>query len=288
MQFLDVFSLEYIIFFLFPSFRKKELISPEELELPWEPLYKLVQRIIASGGTSLGMYRYFSSLESTLAALVYAAKVYFPVTATKEILDELRPCLCPFDTSTMTSTIETLEWFLPVNLPPKHHAMGHKLWFDELMSFWEVCHNAPNWEDEMMWLMARLASNNIGYVDWEPHIPLMFTRFIRCLSLPVTYKHMQSSKHHKIDTSSIAMWIVSVLVSLFNLWLKNKKLYLHCLQTYDDSVLQGNGSSAQDYLSKFLKTIESYFQPANYGQWYSKLRELLSKLPLHFISRLHK
>ncbi|XP_012258033.2 proteasome activator complex subunit 4B-like [Athalia rosae] len=241
--------------------KKKELISPEELELPWEPLYQLTYRIVATGEMALGMYRYFSNLESTLDALVHAAKVYFPITATQEILDELRPGLCPLDHATMSSTLETLEWFLPLTLSPEHHSLGHQLWFDEFMSLWEVCHNAPKWEDEMMWLMSRLASHNIGYINWEPHIPLMFTRFLRCLSLPVTYKHMQSSKHHKIDTSSIALWIVSVL---------------------------GNGSSAQEYLNKFLKTVESYFHPANYGQWLSKLRKLLNKLPFYFILRLHK
>lgn len=159
------------------------------------------------------MYRYFSSLESSLNALVHAAKVYFPVTATQEILDELRPSLCPLDSSTIAMTIETLQWFLPLTLPAKYHSMGYQLWFDEFMNLWEVCHNAPNWEDGMMWLMARLASNNVGYINWEPHIPLMFTRFIRCLNLPVAYKNMQGSKHHKIDVSSFAIWIVSVLVS---------------------------------------------------------------------------
>ncbi|XP_046617317.1 proteasome activator complex subunit 4-like [Neodiprion virginianus] len=241
--------------------KKKELISPEELELPWKPLYDLTYRIMATGETALGMYRYFSSIESTLDVLVHAAKVYFPVTATQEILDKLRPCLYPLDSSMMATTMETLEWFLPLKLPPKYHSIGHQLWFEEFMSLWEVCHNAPTWEYEIMWLMSRLATSNIGYIDWEPYVPLMFTRFIRYLNLPVTYKHMQSSKHHKMDTSSIAIWIVSVL---------------------------GHRSCAQDYLTKFLKTIESYIHPANYGQWHSKLRELLSKLPLHFILRLHR
>ncbi|XP_046740797.1 proteasome activator complex subunit 4-like [Diprion similis] len=241
--------------------KKKKLISREELELPWEPLYDLTYRIMATGKTAIGIYRYFPSVQSTLDVMVHAAKVYFPVTATQEILDKLRPRLYPLDSSTMATTMETLEWFLPLTLPSKYHSLGHELWFEEFMSLWEVCHNAPTWEYEIMWLMSRLATCNIGYIDWEPYVPLMFTRFIRYLNLPVTYKHIQSSKHHKMDTSAIAIWIVSVL---------------------------GHGSCVQDYLTKFLKTIESYIHPANYGQWHSKLRELLSKLPLHFVLRLHK
>lgn len=42
------------------------------------------------------------------------------------------------------------------------------------------------------------------------------------------------------------------------------------------------------YLEKFLKTIETYFYPANFGRWIGKLKELLIKLPYNFILRLHK
>lgn len=134
------------------------------------------------------------------------------LNATQEILDELRPMLCPLDVLTMCTSLQILECFLPLQLPPEHHSIGHQLWFDEFMTMWKVCHNGPQWENDMMWLMARLANYNIGYIDWEPHLPLMFTRFIRCLNLPVTYKQTQSSKNHKIDVAPITMWIVAVLV----------------------------------------------------------------------------
>ena len=71
---------------------------------------------------------------------------YFPASATQEILDEVRPCLCPFDSCTMATAVETLEWFLPIALPPEQSHLGHKLWFEEVMNLWEVCHNAPAWE----------------------------------------------------------------------------------------------------------------------------------------------
>lgn len=139
------------------------------------------------------------------------------LNATQEILDELRPTFYPLDNKTMCVSLKTLECFLPLQLPPEHHSIGHQLWFEEFMTLWKVCHNGPLWENNMMWLMARLAHNNIGYIDWEPHIPLMFTRFIRCLHLPVTYKQTQNNKFHKLDIASIATWIVAVLVR----WLHN-------------------------------------------------------------------
>ncbi|KZC11232.1 Proteasome activator complex subunit 4 [Dufourea novaeangliae] len=258
---LDPFLISGYSMTLLLLLKKKGLISPEELQLPWKPIYNLTDHVQSKIKTSLGMYRYSALLRDTLNLLVHAVKVYFPVSATQEILDKLRPTFCPLDGTLMSVNMETLEWFLPVQLPPKYHSIGHELWFDEFMSLWNVCHNAPEWENRMMYLMARLASHNIGYIDWEPHIPLMFTRFMKCLRLPVTYNQTQRRKYHKIETCPMSIWIASVL---------------------------GHGSSAQMYLEKFLKTIETYFHPANTGWWLDKLKELLIKLPYYFITRLHK
>ncbi|GLH02190.1 Proteasome activator complex subunit 4 [Gryllus bimaculatus] len=225
--------------------KKKELISPEELVLPWRPLYELCKRIFSSSRGAIGMYRYFS---------------YFPASATEEMLNEWRPLLCPFDNTKIVSTIETLEWFLPIALPPSRSDKGYKLWFNDFMNLWDVCNNTPSWEADMMWLMARLARCNIGYIDWEPYVPLIFTRLLRSLNLPVSYKQIHNSKNHKLETAAMALWIVSVL---------------------------GGGSSAQKHLDKFMMTLESYFHPANFGRWVLKLSELLSKLPLYFVQRLN-
>ncbi|XP_043684421.1 proteasome activator complex subunit 4B-like isoform X1 [Vespula pensylvanica] len=258
---LDPFLINKFGSTLILLLKKKELLSPNDLELPWRPLYELNQRVRMSAESSIGMFRYFPFLGCTLNSLIHSAKIYFPLNATQEILDELRPMICPFDVVTMSNTFKTLEYFLPVHLSPEYHSFGHELWFNEFMTLWEVCHNGPQWENEIMWLMAKLAFANIGYINWEPYIPLMFTRFVRCLNLPVSYKQTQSIKSHKIEMLPIAIWIVSVL---------------------------GNKSSAQMYLEKFLKTIETYFHAANIGRWSGKLKELLTKLPYRFILRVHK
>lgn len=112
----------------------------------------------------------------------------------------------------MSQSMLTLRLFLPIQLPPQHHGLGHQLWFEELMRLWEISHNAPEWEHEMMDLIAPLANCNIGYIDWEPYIPLMFTRFMRCLKLPVSYSKTERFKLHEIEPASIAIWIVSTLV----------------------------------------------------------------------------
>ncbi|XP_024887172.1 proteasome activator complex subunit 4B-like [Temnothorax curvispinosus] len=238
--------------------KKKKLISPDDVQLPWRPLYEIIAHCLRRN--PIGIYRNSSLLKTLLHCVIYSVKIYFPLNATQEILDELRPKLCPHDGVTMCTSLQILECFLPLQLSPEHHPRGYRLWFDEFMTMWKVCHNGPQWENDMMCLIARLAAFNIGYIDWEPHVPFMFTRFIRCLNLPVTYKQTPNTLNHKMEMSSISMWIVATL---------------------------GNGTSTQMYLEKFLKTIETYFYPANFGRWVGKLKELLVKLPYHFIIRLH-
>ncbi|CAK9822685.1 Proteasome activator complex subunit 4 [Anthophora retusa] len=247
------------LFALFILLKKKKLISPNELELPWRPLYKMILRIMKDNVRE--MYRYSIFYIDVVQSLILFAKPYFPLSATQEILDELRPSLCPFTLSTMCKSMQLLRWFLPVQIPPEHHSIGYQLWFEEFMDLWEVYHNAPKWECSMMELMAELANYNIGYINWEPYIPLMFTRFMRCLKLPISYNKTERGKHYEIDAPSVGVWIVAVL---------------------------GNGSSAQMYLEKFLKTIETYLHPANNGCWLEMLKGILVKLSFCFITRLHR
>ncbi|XP_003702630.2 proteasome activator complex subunit 4A [Megachile rotundata] len=240
---------------------KKKLISPDELELPWRPLYEMCVRMKDTKGSRPEMYCYNNAHKVAMQGLIRCAKIYFPLSATQEILDELRPTLCPLNFPIMYKSLQMLRSFLPVQLPPKHHSIGYELWFDEFMALWEVCHNVPEWETKMMDLMASLANCNIGYINWEPYIPLMFTRFMQGLKLPVSYNKSQKYKHHGVDATSIAKWIVAVL---------------------------GNKSSAQIHLEKFLKTIETYFHPVNNGWWLAILKEILLKLSFYFITRLNR
>lgn len=66
---------------------------------------------------------------------------------TAEILEKLRPQLCPYSSTEITSAVQYLELFLPIVVAPEKAHLGYKLWFDELMNLWEVCHNASLWEN---------------------------------------------------------------------------------------------------------------------------------------------
>ncbi|KAF5308174.1 hypothetical protein FQR65_LT06354 [Abscondita terminalis] len=240
---------------------KKRLLSPDDLQLNWRPLYDLCVRITEKSHSDIGMYKYSASLEVVIESLIRICRLYFPVEATQEILDEFRPHLYPYDNTHITSAIHYFELFLPIVTPPEKKHLGYELWLEEFLELWKVCHNANLWENHLTWLLARLASYNNGRINWEPYIPIMFVRFKRVFHLPVSYRKRQSRKPFKIDIAAMANWMVCCL--------------------------GGQSEVAFHHLEKFMQTLETYYHPANFGKWSAKLRELLKKLSFYFVQRVH-
>uniref|UniRef100_A0AAY4C4F7 Proteasome activator subunit 4 n=1 Tax=Denticeps clupeoides TaxID=299321 RepID=A0AAY4C4F7_9TELE len=240
--------------------KKKDLLSRDDLELPWRPLYELYDRILYSKTEHLGLnwfprYVYDPTHTST--------KSYFPESATQEMLDEWRPLLCPFDV-TMQRAISYFELFLPTTLPPELQHKGFKLWFDELISLWVSVQNLPVWEVHLVNLFARLANDNIGYIDWDPYIPKIFTRILRSLNLPVGTSQMLVSRYltNAYDINHIVIWVAALL--------------------------GGPSKQAQAQLSGLFNSITSFFHPSNHGRWLMKLMKLLQRLPMSVVKRLHR
>jgi len=142
--------------------------------------------------------------------------------------------------------MEGLNLFLPVMRRAELDKQGYELWLPELLHYWKVCNNTTNFENvmvilacsyyilyiiyinilsqELMWLLARLARLNIGHIDWEPHMPLMFTRFLRSLNLPVLYKKLHPGRIHKLDLAAVGQWIVCTLVITY--FVLNNRCYV--------------------------------------------------------------
>ncbi|KAG5878460.1 hypothetical protein JTB14_022783 [Gonioctena quinquepunctata] len=241
--------------------KKKYLLTRDELQLDWRPLYDLCIKVMEKSKTDIGMYRYASNFESTMFQLIRACKIYFPAFVTQEILDEFRPKMCAFNSSDMSNTVKCLELFLPNCTKPEEADISYKLWFEEFMTLWDVCHDDNTWENNMMWIMTGLARFQMGRIDWDPYIPSMFVRFQRTFQLPVAFKQRHMGRHHKINISAMTIWIVCVL--------------------------NGDKNIAFFHFEKFMQCLESYYYSANLGRWTQKLRELLRNLSYYFIQRVH-
>ncbi|KAM6956793.1 proteasome activator complex subunit 4A [Aplochiton taeniatus] len=279
---LEISMMQGLARLLINLLKKRELLSREDLELPWRPLYELQDRILYSKTEHLGlnwfpnsprprasskhiMIKMFQrcSVESVLKTLVKSCRPYFPECATQEMLEEWRPLLCPFDV-TMQRAISYFELFLPTTLPPDLHHKGFKLWFHEMISLWVSVQNLPGWEVHLVNLFARLANDNIGYIDWDPYIPKIFTRILRSLNLPVGTSQMLVPRYvtNAYDIGHVVIWV--------------------------SSLLGGPSKQAQAQLSGLFNSITSFFHPSNHGRWLMKLMKLLQRLPASVVRRLHR
>ncbi|CAK6951662.1 proteasome activator complex subunit 4A isoform X1 [Scomber scombrus] len=279
---LEISMMQGLARLLINLLKKRELLSREDLELPWRPLYELHDRILFSKTEHLGLNWFPNSprprsssklimlklvqrcsVENVLKTLVKSCRPYFSESATEEMLDEWRPLFCPFDV-TMQRAISYFELFLPTTLPPELHHKGFKLWFDELINLWVSVQNLPSWEVHLVNLFARLANDNIGYIDWDPHIPKIFTRILRSLNLPVGTSPMMVPRYvtNAYDISHVVLWV--------------------------SSLLGGPSKQAQAQLSGLFNSITSFFHPSNHGRWLMKLMKLLQRLPASVVRRLHR
>ncbi|KAL4612987.1 proteasome activator complex subunit 4B-like [Arapaima gigas] len=260
---LEISMMQGFARLLINLLKKKELLSRDDLELPWRPLYVLYERVLYSKTEHLGLNWFPNSIENVLKMLVKSCRPYFPESSTHEMLEEWRPLLCPFDV-TMQKAISYLELFLPTLLPPECHHIGFKLWFSELIDLWMSVQNLPGWEGNLVNLFARLASDNIGYIDWDPYIPTIFTRILRSLNLPVGSGQVTTSRYlsSAYDISHVVLWV--------------------------SSMLGGPSKQAQKHLNALFNSIASFFHPSNNGRWLVKLMKLLQCLPASVVRRLHR
>ncbi|XP_062269925.1 proteasome activator complex subunit 4B [Platichthys flesus] len=243
--------------------KKKELLSRDDLQLPWRPLYDLHERIVYSKTEHLGLIWLPNSVDHILKALIKSCRLYFPASSTKEMLDEWRPLLCVFDV-VMQKAISNMELFLPTIMPLEEHDQGFQLWFDELMNLWVAVQNQPSWEGHLVNLFARLANDNIGYVDWTPYIPTIFTKILRSLNLPVGVSQMVAPRYltNTYDIGHLVLWITAIL--------------------------GGPGNPAQKELTCLFNSIASFYHPSNHGRWQFRLMRLLQRLPASVVRRVHR
>ncbi|KAL2305655.1 LOW QUALITY PROTEIN: hypothetical protein Nmel_003540 [Mimus melanotis] len=260
---LEISMMQGFARLLINLLKKKELLSRDDLELPWRPLYEMLERILYSKTEHLGLNWFPNSVESVLKTLVKSCRPYFPEDATAEMLDEWRPLMCPFDV-TMQKAITYFELFLPTTLPPELHHKGFKLWFDEFIGLWVSVQNLPQWEGHLVNLFARLATDNIGYIDWDPYVPKIFTRILRSLNLPVGSNQVVVPRFltNAYDVGHAVMWITAMM--------------------------GGPSKLVQKHLSGLFNSIASFYHPSNNGRWLNKLMKLLQRLPSSVVRRLHR
>uniref|UniRef100_F1KQ76 Proteasome activator complex subunit 4 n=3 Tax=Ascaris TaxID=6251 RepID=F1KQ76_ASCSU len=239
--------------------RYRRLLNRMDLSLGWRPLYDLYVKSM-QGKTP----RIPSDEEgiSAIEAMIAACRYYFPLEATREILDEARPFIHPFDGSMMRAT-RVMALFLPTRLThAEHDKYGAKLWIDEAWHWYTLSDNNNGfWEIMLLHLFSRLSSESCGYYNWTDKFDIIFSRVMRMFSLSVR-------------KDQITVGVSGNRVDLFSTWI----VYM----------LGGKSDGAQGHLTQMLNSLEPYFHPSNTGEHTERLLVFLVALCNAFVSRLHK
>lgn len=62
------------------------MLSQDDLQLEWRPLYDLCVRVVENSKTDIGMYKYFATLEHSLNNLILHARMYVIATSANKFL----------------------------------------------------------------------------------------------------------------------------------------------------------------------------------------------------------
>ncbi|CAF0851617.1 unnamed protein product [Adineta steineri] len=238
--------------------RKTRLITRDDLEIDWRILYYWARLINDNHDKIHGLVILPSYIDGSLALCVTRCSPYFSAIATQEILDELRPQMCPMGGS-FAGVMRMFSYFLPVNLPPNLHYQGFQLWLSEFFNIWQNIYNQDVWRTRLIDIFSSVAWHNIGYIDWEPWMSQIFTRILRGFSLPMG-KLQETPQKYPHFVPEVAKWIVAMI---------------------------GNRSSCLQYLADLLISIRSFYHPTNMGTFQKNLVEFLLKLTTYFVDRVH-
>ncbi|UJR24623.1 hypothetical protein I4U23_005997 [Adineta vaga] len=238
--------------------RKTRLITRDDLIIDWRILYHWAQVIFTNKKKIHAVTILPKNIDVSMILCLRNCSPYFSATATQEILDLLRPQICPL-TIDMYDTVKMFTMFLPTNLPSDLHQQGFKLWLSEFFTIWDTISNRAGWESRLIELFSSVAWNNIGYINWEPWLLQIFTRILRGFSLPCGKMQMSSQRFPYFQSDS-AKWIVAMI---------------------------GNESACLQYLRDLFISIRSFYHPSNTGTFQKYLVEFVFYLTKYFVDRIH-
>eukprot|EP00047_Mylnosiga_fluctuans_P011818 m.22942 g.22942 ORF g.22942 m.22942 type:complete len:1805 (-) comp3830_c0_seq1:81-5495(-) len=260
---------------LYRLLKKEQFLSPAALQaagltltLPWRPFREII--LTAFFPKLRNSETPSSSFAGNLSRLIKFARRYFPPEATEEILLAHTPGLCPHDDSLFRNSL-LLCMLLPTHRATQA-ASGPRFigWVDDLIGVWKWFEHAGDWDG--MWLSLLLrAAQTAGAVDWRPHIPYLFAKYLDVLGVPVGASDRVGghgclpSVVHRFFASNIAPERAGSMVAY----------------------LLGPDGEAMRHLRSLLQAVMTFFHPSNIGSWSARLASFVSALCKEYCNRLH-
>ncbi|KAL3994456.1 hypothetical protein ACH3XW_21805 [Acanthocheilonema viteae] len=232
-----------------------EIIKRNDLTLPWRPIYDLYIEV--------AYQRNSKNLEkSNIRSAVLSVKELFPLSATKEILDEIRQFIDVWNDYAMAKFVRLFSAFVPLKMSNEEHDLyGAGLWYDEMWYFYNFVEMNSSWETRIQRIFSAISEYCPGYIDWSSKHTIIFSKLLRTLNLSVRYNRVAVGDGTGMGSeSSGAEWII---------WM-----------------LGGVNESAHRCFERLIKCVESFLHPLQEGGHTPTLQSFLDALVNEMVRRV--
>ncbi|KAG0174459.1 hypothetical protein DFQ30_004302 [Apophysomyces sp. BC1015] len=272
--------------------RKPKRLGPEDLVLPWRPLYELVDR---------------KHMGSVLR-LIENSQRYFSPSAIREILDEFLP---QFTTHSVGDAIKAqgyLVLFLPVVVPRNsitHEPLATDVtsprdYLPTIFSMWSIFTYSNTYDAQFTDLVSRVAEHNLDTTQpldiglfTKQQIREIFTVCLRMMNLPVGSRSDGGGNSTGGATTGFSSSAKKVDMKAGNaLFLRRKPEKFRALARFIVYTMvpeQKEDGTETCYtlslLADLIQAVELYCHPSNHGAWAYVLTSFAKHLASTFLKR---
>eukprot|EP01129_Flabellula_baltica_P014569 TRINITY_DN7008_c0_g1_i1.p1 TRINITY_DN7008_c0_g1~~TRINITY_DN7008_c0_g1_i1.p1 ORF type:complete len:1713 (-),score=331.42 TRINITY_DN7008_c0_g1_i1:41-5179(-) len=242
--------------------RRKKWFKATGVEyIDWKVLYNRFESVCLKKWPIPGYVgdgTHASSLKRVFTMSIQRARRFFSPDAVDEILEYVSPMMCIHDVRIFEAA-SIFNLFMPVT-NDKYH-----LWIDYVFKIWGLFDSNKKWDSCWITLLARLAKEKAGKIDWSPYQKFFTSKFIQTTQLA-------SGENNLSSLSSPS----------FPSFYDFSEGGFH----YDKLFAYTIDESSVETLKQAIMQFSSYFNPANSGKWTMILLSFLRKLLYHINKRV--
>ncbi|KDR84826.1 hypothetical protein GALMADRAFT_233236 [Galerina marginata CBS 339.88] len=285
-----------------PGLKRK--LEASDLELPWQPLWRVLQRELWPKSSLEESSR---NLVNILLYVAEQCKRYYPASEIRTMLETFLPILTK---DTILTMIPVLTSFLP---PIQIH-----LYLPSLFKIWEAF-NSGVIDDRLLELCGELSEEHVsgpsgdagevGGAAWkdvgiwtEAEWNTLIGKGLGSMNVPVGAMRGASNTSQHADLMDKSGFKIKKSISrihaLARILVYSMKLDGNIrevtptptrVKAKDEKLPQQNGflagSKAMDSLDRLITSIESFFHPSNSGLWTLSLTTFIQRLSAEFTKR---
>lgn len=270
-------------------------LEPTDLELPWRPLYELIDKALFPKTRQRALISE-SKLLSDVTRLVSYATRFFPSTAAEEILQEFLPTYNPHHVSEAQRVLGYIVLFLPTENQP-HYKMKVQESLSTLFSLWSTLTMSNSIDMQFTFILSHIAERNIAEGGSEvslftkDQVKTLYTVLLRMLSLPVGTRGDGSMGNGAAATTGYGQHSYRFDMRAGNAAVlrrgpeRFRSIARFIVYTMMPDLEEGGKSYSLNLLADLIQATELYFHPSNTGSWSFYLPDFVKNLANQFLKR---